>query len=1246
MARKARTDRKLEDYSGLSDITHVYKIPDTYIGGCRKSDFKTYVYEDEKLVEKTLNIPQGVVRLFYEPMSNAGDNADASRRAGIDPEKLVVNIDKKRITIQNFGLHIPVKKITLKEEKGETKVEEFDETLGLEQDFTWLPVFIFGKFRSSNNYDTSVIRMGCGRNGFGAKLTNIFSKEFVVEVEDPESKMKLRAVWKDNMFKDTPGKKPEVEVSKNSKIKKGSVTISWVLDFDRFSMKEYSEDEIKLFFKCAIDFSFTCKLKLVFNGEELDFRSIKSYASLLWTEEQLNNSITKYTWHKDAPEEITKSSLRVQEKKIRDAKNPEHIPELEILVIDTSDSSKNVSYVNGLTTVEGGTHLEAAQEPICKHIIGLVIGNKKKSKKDKNPSITIKNIKPHLSFLVNARIGDPEYTSQSKTRMAAPQMNVSFTEGELKKIQDWDVIKRMYAELDAIAFKSASNSDGKKKKHIVLDCGEDANDAGTKKSKDCVISVVEGKSAANYPQKRICLLPGGKDKHGYMCLRGKFLNVTNAKATKYAANAVISSLKQTIGLREGIDYNLEFNVNTLRYGFILIQVDADDDGMHIMAHVLNFLREKFPGIIKRNMVGYLRTPIIKIFKKDKIVHRFFNKDSFNTWMKSNSPKGLTIRYYKGLGTSSDDDIVDDLDHAPTIVCFHDDKCIDNFNLAFHGDNSDQRKEWIEKWRDVTNVEDIMSVDISKIKSFAKLFKAQDISQFLNRELIGYSVASLIRAIPSEYDHLKDSQRKALYSALDFFGYDPKKGKSIKVGRFANKAADMTQYHHGEKSLTDTFIKMAQDFMGSNNMGFFKKDGQFGTRADGGDNAADARYSETHLAWWIPFVFQKESIDIIKRRIIDDEECEPEWLPGVIPMGIVNGTNGIATAYSTSTPSHNPLDVIKWYKNKCLGKEPKPIAPWYNGFTGKYKVVDRNKNETENENENEEMLPGDINVSNPISSPRRIEDIEDMEDENISDMDIDNLAILNHVKNSKLTLKTFGKYDIIGLHKNEGPIIKITELPVRTWMYRYRKWLELLISEGSGKKEKAIYDFKDNCTTEKVDFEIHWNNKYKIANHASLRLTRSLGLSNITLIDHKGFPTRFPDIQSVMEKYYEHMIKHYEDVRESRINIEVTRVTDISYKMKFIVLVLKKEIAIIKVKEDTIKEKMKEHSIPFEYYDKSKSRDFSEESLEKYKKQLEECKAREAEAKKTTAKEIWLCKLKTLEKELRKRYKDGILNMKK
>ena len=710
---------------------------------------------------------------------------------------------------------------------------------------------------------------------------------------------------------------------------------------------------------------------------------------------------------------------------------------------------------------------------------------------------------------------------------------------------------------------------------------------------------------------------------------------------------VIKSIKQIIGLREDVDYNLEHNINTLRYGFIILTVDADDDGMHILAHVLNFFREKFPGILKKNMIGYLRTPIVKTLKGDKIHNRFFNIKSFETWRERYGTKGFNVRYYKGLGTSNDDDIKDDLKYAPTIVCFYDGECVDNFNLAFHEDNTDLRKEWIEKWRDVTQVTDIVSMDISKIKTKCDILQAQDISQFINRELVGYSVASLFRAIPSEYDHLKDSQRKALYSALNFFGYDPKKGKSIKVGRFANKAADMTQYHHGEKSLIDTFIKMAQDFIGSNNMGYFKKDGQFGTRADGGDNAADARYSETHLAWWIPLVYQKESVELIQKRIVDDEECEPLWLPGVIPMGIVNGTNGIATAFSTSTPSHNPLDVIQWYKERCEGKKPKSILPWYNNFKGKMKIINRDSTEDSigvnyrNDDLNNEMLPADLNKEKPVSSPKRERTFEEAE---LEEMDKDNLSILEHAKDSRLTLKTFGKYDIVGFHKNDGPIIKITELPIRTWIGRYRKWLEFLIHQKG--KERPIYDFKDNSTTDVPNFEIHWNSNYKIPTHVTLRLIRSFGLSNITLIDHRGFPTRYGNVEEVMEKYYKHMIDHYNNVKNNRIRIEEEKVIDITYKMKFIVNVLNKTIPIIKVKEDLVKDKMKEINIPFEYYDKSKSRDFSEESLEKYKNQMEEAKAREKLARETTAEIIWSNKLVILEKELRKRYKNKHFNMKK
>ena len=779
------------------------------------------------------------------------------------------------------------------------------------------------------------------------------------------------------MFKDEENGKPEILVTEDKSIKKGKVKITWTLDFERFEIKGYSRDELNLFKRFAIDFSLTCKIKTFFNGEELDYRDIKKFASLMWDENQLKNHMIQYVWEEGAPTSLKAANQKTQESKIIEAKKPEHIPKLEIMVIDTVDKSMNISYVNGLITDEGGVHLDASQDDILKYITGAINGTKKRGKKA-GTTITTKNIKPHLSFIVNSRLPDPVYTSQTKTKLASPSVVVKYKESSLKVIQNWNIMSRLFAEIEAIAHSKASKNDGSKRKHILMDKGEDANLAGTKHGQKCSLYLVEGVSAANYPQLRICMLEGGKDYNGYMPLKGKFLNITKAKPSQYADNTVVSQIKQVIGLKEGTDYSDYDNIKTLRYGFIILTVDADDDGMHILAHVLNFFREKFPGILQRNMVGYLRTPVIKVLKGDKIYKRFFTIPEFEKWAKANNTRGLTVRYYKGLGTSNDDDIKDDLKIAPTVVCFYDSSCEKNLDLAFHEDNAYKRKEWIEKWREVSQTDDVLSVDINSIKKGDnKMMQAQDISQFINRELIGYSVASLFRAIPSEYDHLKDSQRKCLYAALSFFNYDPKKGKSIKVGRFSNKAADMTQYHHGEKSLTDTFIKMAQDFIGSNNMGFFKKDGQFGTRADGGENAADARYSETHLAWWIPLVFKKESVELVEKRVIDEEECEPLWLPGVIPMGIVNGTNGIATAFSTSTPCHNPVDVVDWYIDKCNGKKPKPISPWYNNFKGKMKIVNRDQEKggveiVGDSSDEEEFLPGDVDPKQASFFPQEVQ----------------------------------------------------------------------------------------------------------------------------------------------------------------------------------------------------------------------------------------------------------------------------------
>ena len=603
--RKIRTERNLKDFGGLTPEGHVYKRLDMYAGSASKKKHQNLIYNNGKLIYHEINLPEAVQRVFLEIISNAGDNADASRRAGIDPGMIEVQVDTKKVKITNGGLAIPVEKIFL-EEKGSTiNIREYKEG---DSEFTWLPAYIFGYLRSSNNYDDeNVIRTGAGRNGIGAKLTNILSKKFTVIVEDPNSKQRFHGIWRDNMFKDSPDTKPEISVETDKNIKKGQVSIEWELDFERFKMKEYTTEDLALFCRFTVDYSFACKLKTSFNGVELDYRNIYDFAKLFFDQETIDKSIIKYSW-KDVPDELAKNSDEVLTKKIIAAKKDSHIPELEVLVLDTPDKGRVISYVNGLITIEGGVHVDAASEPICKYICNLVNGDKKKDKDKSNMKsgiLTNSKVKPHLSFIVNARLLDTEYNSQSKTKLTSPEPYIFYEDKRLKSLAEWEVIGRLHAELEAMAFKTATKSDGKKTKHIKEEKGFNANRSGTKDSLKCALYVVEGNSAAGYPRLRISLLKGGKDFNGLAILKGKLMNITNASANQYANNRVFGYIKKMIGLKEGLDYNLKANLQTLRYGFIIINVDADDDGMHILAHFLNFLREKFPGILKQNMVGYL-----------------------------------------------------------------------------------------------------------------------------------------------------------------------------------------------------------------------------------------------------------------------------------------------------------------------------------------------------------------------------------------------------------------------------------------------------------------------------------------------------------------------------------------------------------------------------------------------------------------------------------------------------------------
>jgi DNA topoisomerase-2 len=347
--------------------------------------------------------------------------------------------------------------------------------------------------------------------------------------------------------------------------------------------------------------------------------------------------------------------------------------------------------------------------------------------------------------------------------------------------------------------------------------------------------------------------------------------------------------------------------------------------------------------------GFLQqfiTPIVKATKGKKS-HTFFTIPEYEAWREStgNGAKGYTVKYYKGLGTSTSAEAKDyfsNLDiHEVHFSKLSSDQCV----LAV--DNDDGKMEDAEPTPDkIVSGSDLIDMAFSKGRvedrkswltslkkeTFLNYSKAQKngvaYSDFINKELILYSAADNHRSIPNMMDGFKPSQRKVLFGCIK-----RKLKGEIKVAQLAGYVGEHAAYHHGEASLAGTIVGMAQNFTGSNNVNLLTPSGQFGTRLMGGKDSASARYIFTKLEKITRAIFHPDDDALLTYLEDDGMSIEPEFYVPVIPMALVNGSDGIGTGWSSSVPNYDPRQIIRNIRHLIAGEDLEEMIPFYNGFTG-------------------------------------------------------------------------------------------------------------------------------------------------------------------------------------------------------------------------------------------------------------------------------------------------------------------------
>jgi DNA topoisomerase-2 len=392
-------------------------------------------------------------------------------------------------------------------------------------------------------------------------------------------------------------------------------------------------------------------------------------------------------------------------------------------------------------------------------------------------------------------------------------------------------------------------------------------------------------------------------------------------------------------------------------------------------------------------------------------------------------------------------------------------------------------------------------------------------------LIHFSDYDCKRSIPCLCDGLKPSLRKIIYAC-----FKRNLKKEIKVAQLAGYISENSAYHHGEQSLYDSIIGLAQDFVGSNNIELLAPKGQFGGRLQGGSDSASPRYIFTHLSELTFHIFNPLDNPLLEYNEDDGKKIEPYWYIPIIPMILVNGSDGIGTGFSTKVPPHDPEIIVKNLLNMMDDKPLEKMIPYFRGFRGSVEFKGINAYGAE--------------------------------------------QYINK-----------GTYKVV-----DDTTAIITELPIGKWTDDYKTFLETLLYDKSvdnkGNKQ-CLMDFSNN-STEKV---VHYTLKFKkedlnylknsedFENTFKLTDSKYTNYSNMHLYNNKGIICKYDNVEDIMKEFYLIRLVFYTKRKEYMLKSMKKELDVIESKVRFIEGFISGEVNMLHKEDEEIEALLIEKNFP-------------------------------------------------------------------
>lgn len=914
----------MSTYSWLTPIQHILTRPDTHVGAVAVTEVSMHTFEmtGAQPVRRDLTVQTSpaLLKVNDEVLVNAIDN---HHRDGTQKYIKQTFASDGVFSVSNDGSTIPIE---LWPGTDRYKIE-----------------ILFGEPMSGENFDDTKKRVGGGRNGVGVKIANILSEWFEVDIvnlgenvifrtvhdekgkllsrlsseEDATPVVKVGKLGFSNVdedggcnettlihmngriyrnvgplryqqrFESNLSKTHPPTVTKPlASVKSSSTTVRWKVDLTRLGMTApLSEDVMSVLKTRAFDTA-ACtanKISVSVNGDKVPFKGLKEYAAALggaW--------VGRDTVSKDGSC-------------------------LDVCISSVEDRAEAccIGFVNGLRCC-AGSHLKIVFDQLTEVVSNVL------SRRLKRPiKLTHNQLRDQLIVVVSAQIVNPTFTSQTKekldTRLDKLGLVYVCSSAMAKGLDRQGVVEQIAAALTVQEDRAVSRS-------VKTDRGRISSIPKYEKAlklsskKPCCLYVTEGDSAKALAVAGFSVI--GRDYNGVFPLRGKLVNVSGMSAKTALQHKEIMHLTQILGLEPHKEYTTEMAL-ALPYRHLVIFTDQDHDGSHIMGLIMNWLQTFYAGLLLAlpDFVHRFATHVIRA-KVGKDYGSFYSQVEYESWLKGRKP--TTVKYFKGLGTSTTEDAkryFENIDAHRIVVRHTGDSSQQAVRTFFNADMSNERKRVL------------LVTDQGAFVDYAQ--PETTFEDFCYRELAHFGIADNIRSICMLTDGLKPSQRKVIFAAFK------RLSSEVKVAQFAAYTAELTAYHHGEKSLVETIVGMAQPWMGANNIALLKPKGMFGSRNMPRSDHAAERYLFTERHEIARLVFPPTDDSILEMAHDDGCEVEPRWYCPIIPFLLVNGAEGIGTGWKSSCPAFSPVEVIR--NTRLLANDPtaalNSMTPYYLGFAG-------------------------------------------------------------------------------------------------------------------------------------------------------------------------------------------------------------------------------------------------------------------------------------------------------------------------